>query len=281
MVCFSYASDIHLGFYAPEEMPHFVWDPESDVLLLAGDVMDGLKKRYIDWVLETCEGRQGLLTLGNHELHGSRRDKVLRELTAAFSGTHVRLLLNDSVVIGGIRIAGTDLWTDYCIHGDAATAGRAAEQAMTDYRRITVKESHVQGNRFRRLRAADTQRWHGEARHFIQETLNTSAEPIVLMTHHGPGLASIPERFRDDILSAAFASDLEPLFEGAARAPVVHVHGHVHDRVQYRMSCGTWVLANPHGYHRVDAAHSGFRAQARFRVDKNGDVELISSVDSP
>lgn len=272
-VCFSYASDIHLGFYPPSKLPDFQWSPESDVLLLAGDIMDGLKKRNIDWVLSTCEGRQGLLALGNHEVYGSRRDKVFRELTAAFSGTHVKLLLNESMVINGVRIAGTDLWTDYALHGDAATAARAAEQTMTDYRRITVKEDRALGARFRRLRAADTQRWHGEARRFIQETLDTSEEPVVLMTHHAPSLASVPKCYRDDVLSAAYASNLEPIFEHALRPPVVNVHGHVHNQVRYRMACGTWVLANPHGYYEIED-QSGFHAQSTFSVYHDGSVKL-------
>lgn len=273
MICFSYASDIHLGFYPPEKLPVFDWNCESEVLLLAGDIMDGVKKRHIDWVLETCAGRRGLLTLGNHELYGSRRDKVLRELTAAFSGTHVKLLVNDSVTIKGVVIAGTDLWTDYALHGDAATASRAAERAMSDYQRIRVKEHRAQGTTFRKLRAADSRQWHGEARQFINQTLNTSAQPVVLLTHHAPSLSSIPEQHRKDILSAAYASDLERMFADSARAPVVNVHGHVHNQVRYRMTCGTWVLANPHGYYNLED-QSGFDAQRVFRVDQDGTVEL-------
>lgn len=256
-------------------LPQFQWRPNTEVVLLAGDIMDGVKPHYIDWVLQTCEGRRGLITLGNHELYGSRREKAVRELIAGFSGSHVQLLLNQSVVIGGVRIAGTDLWTDFSLQGDVLFAGRDAETSMSDYRRIRVKD----GNRFRRLRAADTQQWNREARAFIRRTLDSSNEPVVLMTHHAPSLASIPEDYRNGALAAAYATDMEGDYTAAAQVPIVNVHGHVHRALSYQMRCGTYVVANPYGYHERED-DTGFDPSRSFSVDSTGFLRVEDAINA-
>jgi Icc-related predicted phosphoesterase len=65
------------------------------------------------------------------------------------------------------------------------------------------------------------------------------------VTHHAPHPNSIPERYRQDILSGAFASDLTRLL-GRSR---LWVHGHMHDCMDYEVS-GARVVCNPRGYLR-------------------------------
>ena len=106
-------SDLHLAFDPPDDLYQLPVPGEADAVLMAGDIMDGCKRRYLDWVMESTAGKPVVITLGNHELYGTRRDKAIRECRSAFGGTHVHFLLNDSVVINGVRIAATDLWTDF------------------------------------------------------------------------------------------------------------------------------------------------------------------------
>lgn len=101
MLKFAHVSDLHLGFFPDSELPAMDWHPDARVVLLAGDILDGLRASHIDWVLEGCEGRLGLMILGNHELYKGRRDKAIRVLNNAFRGSHVSLLVNESVVIQG------------------------------------------------------------------------------------------------------------------------------------------------------------------------------------
>jgi hypothetical protein len=65
----------------------------------------------------------------------------------------------------------------------------------------------------------------------------------VVISHHLPSALSASDRFKDDLLSACFASGLGHLFEKME----LWVHGHAHDNFDYEAS-GTRVMCNPHGY---------------------------------
>ena len=67
----------------------------------------------------------------------------------------------------------------------------------------------------------------------------------MVVTHHAPHPGSLHPRYADDMLSAAFVSDLSSIIE--AGQPALWVHGHVHTSFDYRVGA-TRVLCNPHGY---------------------------------
>lgn len=56
---------------------------------------------------------------------------------------------------------------------------------------------------------------------------------------------SVPPRFREDVLTGTFASDLSELIDRGR--PDLWVHGHVHDSCDYRIG-DTRILCNPRGY---------------------------------
>jgi hypothetical protein len=56
-------------------------------------------------------------------------------------------------------------------------------------------------------------------------------------------MRSVPEGLRQDPLTPAYASDLEPLFGKAD----LWCHGHIHASVDYTVG-GTRVVSNPRGY---------------------------------
>jgi hypothetical protein len=65
-----------------------------------------------------------------------------------------------------------------------------------------------------------------------------------VVTHHLPHRRSVHPRYDGDMLSPAFASDLDHL----VRAPVaLWVHGHTHESMDYFVN-GTRVVCNPRGY---------------------------------
>jgi hypothetical protein len=59
--------------------------------------------------------------------------------------------------------------------------------------------------------------------------------------------------FRDDILSSAYASNLEPLI--LQYQPQYRIHGHIHTTIKYEVG-STKVICNPNGY--IDEPYNGF-----------------------
>ncbi len=55
----------------------------------------------------------------------------------------------------------------------------------------------------------------------------------------------MPDRFKNDLISAAYASHLDALVEQSGAA--LWIHGHTHDSFDYFIG-GTRVICNPRGY---------------------------------
>ena len=75
------------------------------------------------------------------------------------------------------------------------------------------------------------------------------AEPFagktVVVTHHAPSSQSVHPRYARDLLTPAFASNLENLVDGNRVA--LWIHGHMHESFGYEVY-GTRVVCNPRGY---------------------------------
>ena len=66
------------------------------------------------------------------------------------------------------------------------------------------------------------------------------------MTHHASSKVSAAARWKNDPLTACYASDLEWLLSENIS---LSVHGHMHDSSDYILN-GTRVVCNPRGYSR-------------------------------
>ena len=75
------------------------------------------------------------------------------------------------------------------------------------------------------------------------------AEPFdgktVVVTHHAPSSQSVHPRYARDLLTPAFASNLEKLMDGDRAA--LWIHGHMHESFDYEIY-DTRVVCNPRGY---------------------------------
>jgi Icc-related predicted phosphoesterase len=87
---------------------------------------------------------------------------------------------------------------------------------------------------------------HRAAAAFLARFLQIkSHRKTVVVTHHAPSASSVPPEHSGDWTSAAYASDLENLIKDFG--PAVWVHGHVHERLRYRIG-KTTIVCNPRGY---------------------------------
>ena len=151
---------------------------------------------------------------------------------------NIHLLEREGVEIGGLTFLGCTLWTDYCYGGvrEQARAMHWASQRLNDHRLIT--------NGQRIWSPQDCLEEHEASRAWLAAQLvRDRTRTKVVVTHHAPSSGSVQPSYRDDLLTAAFASNLDELVGKAA----LWVHGHMHAPADYRLG-GCRVVANPRGY---------------------------------
>lgn len=241
-------SDLH------QDWPENAWDPAAhapqdgfDVAVVAGDVHMPLT-RALDWLGERLPGVPVVYVPGNHDFwwdRGEERYTIRDQLAhgrdrAAALGIH--LLLDDAVLIDGIRFLGGTLWTDFRLGSFSLThAFRSAQgrDGMVDYRRIRT------GPRSRdRIEPEEVFSLHRATRAFLDaELARPNDGPTVVVTHHAPHPDSLADRHAH--LAWCDASDLsETLLD---RGPNLWVHGHVHRHLDYRIG-RTRVVCNARGH---------------------------------
>lgn len=230
-------SDLHLEF-GSLRLP----EVDADVTVLAGDIGVGLMG--LEWALQTF-ARPVVYVMGNHEFYGQRTMRELWEKARAkVAGTHVHLLENEAVEIGGMRFLGATLWTDFALLGDPQ-AGILAALGMNDYRNIATRRAGYGKNRVIRLTPQGTLEMHRESVSWLSRELRgRDGRPVVVVTHMAPHRGSLHPEFNHDPISPAFVSDLDPQVRMAAG---LWIHGHTHDTFNYRIGkCR--VVCNPRGY---------------------------------
>lgn len=245
-------SDLHREvWYRPQTWYEGKRDPfpafdldrsRPDAVILAGDI--DLGAQAIEWAQATFAGLPVLYVHGNHEAYGNDLGQLQTDLAAAASASENVYFLQRRVhVMGGVRFLGCTLWTDFNLYGidRYASAVTVASRSMSDYRRI-----HVAGDESRMFTPDDSVRWHAEDVAWLETNLSMPfTGKTVVVTHMAPSMRSVPEQFRDSLISAAFASNLERLVERVD----LWVHGHSHTSADYWIGHAR-VVANPLGYPR-------------------------------
>jgi predicted phosphodiesterase len=233
-------SDLHLELWK-EFAPKFdISISRPDVVVLAGDIHTGAKA--VEWAAQTFAGIPVLYVHGNHEAYGKNLDSVQAEIAEACEATsHVHFFNEDELIVDGVRFLGATMWTDFCLFGNDArqAAMREAEAVMTDYKRIRLANAG-----YRKLRASDTAKMHAIQKHWLKTKLAEEfSGKTVVVTHMAPSMLSVAERYADDMVSAAYASNLDELVKQAD----IWMHGHMHDSFDYQLGkCR--VVCNPCGY---------------------------------
>jgi Icc-related predicted phosphoesterase len=226
-------SDLHIEFQ-PFQIP----TTEADVVILAGDIH--VAKKGVLWAKEKIQDKPVLYVLGNHEYYGKAYPKLVDDLKELAIGSNITVLENDSIEIDGVRFLGCTLWTDFKLFGDPRVAGFNASEKMNDYRKIRVSPD------YRKLRSIDTSVIHNKSRSFLEKVFIANPDiPTVVITHHAPSLRSLSAHRHDDLLSAAYVSDLDE-FVANSRAKI-WIHGHIHTQQDYWIG-KTRVICNPRGY---------------------------------
>lgn len=187
---------------------------------------------------------------------------TLVEMRAAAREYGVHLLDNDEVIIDGpddsVRFLDLTMWTGFELGGADVKpwAMHEGQRGLNDFR---VIHEGVEGH-FSPQRSIEL---HKESLAWLEQKL---AEPFdgktVVVTHHMPSMLSVAERFKTDMLSACFASNLDRLFGKMD----LWVHGHTHDSFDY-VSSGTRVVCNPRGYQTYSGGPENFGLDPRLVME--------------
>lgn len=237
-------SDLHQEFGTTE----LNFD-NADVVILAGDTNLGTKG--IEWVKTKIKDKPVIYILGNHEYYKGYYPKTLNNIIEAAKNTNIFVLENNRIDIDGIRFHGTTLWTDFSIFGNPMHYGIICQGKMNDYKMIRRDPSYS------KMRTIDIFRIHNYSKIWLQESLeeSTSCTNIVI-THHAPSLMSVPEEYKTDPITAAYASNLEDII--LKYQPKYWIHGHIHTPVKYDIG-DTKIICNPHGY--IDEKYNGYEKE--------------------
>jgi Icc-related predicted phosphoesterase len=251
-------SDLHLEFGPLELSADVRFGRLADVVLLAGDIHT--KRRGPRWAAQTFTQPVAII-LGNHEAYGDSLTACIAahrksaEDASQARANPVRALERETWSLTAadgtpVRIIAATLWTDFAFFGAARQADvmHDAHLRMNDFRMIRLPDALRDESR--RLEPMDLLRIHQESRFYIESVLAVPFDGVsIVMTHHAPSGRSIAAEYRDDPITAAYASDLEALIEQTQ--PLLWVHGHTHRSFDYRIGA-TRVVCNPRGYYGSD-----------------------------
>jgi predicted phosphodiesterase len=215
-------------------------DPdEYDAVVLAGDIHT--RTQGIRWAASTFS-KPVLMTLGNHEAYGQHLHALMIEAhQTAQAFPNIHLLDNSSVVIDGVRFVGATLWTSFTLFGeDLHLVGKCLSEAknrINDFSNIRFGSTGW-------MSPSDSVKLHRVSVAYLERELQQPFDgKTVVVTHHLPSMKLVADKYKTDLLSSAFASNLDKLVEQAD----LWVAGHTHDSFDTQIGKCRCIV-NPKGY---------------------------------
>lgn len=234
-------SDIHLEFckFDPPQV-------DCDAVILAGDI--GSSFNGIHWSADKF-GSSGVPIIyvpGNHEFYGWDMTKWTSEAGVVARERGVILGDCSSTILEKegeqpVRVLSATLWTDFALYGvnSIESCGKATQRCLYDYTAIRKDDFALTWEDTRAI-SLRTQFWLKSA----AKNAKKSGEKVVVVTHHAPSERSSALHFRNDPVTAGFASNMESFAEKYVDC---WIHGHMHNSSWYNIG-NCLVVANPRGY---------------------------------
>jgi len=118
---------------------------------------------------------------------------------------------------------------------------------------------------YRKLRPFDTRNVHSKTISELEQFFATSEEgsKSIVITHHAPSIRCLTEKRKDQIISAAYASNIVQIKEWQ---PKIWIHGHIHHTHDYHIG-STRVIANPRAY--IDDPNPNFNPNLVIDLNEN------------
>lgn len=199
-------SDLHLEFAAFNPEP-----TDANTVVLAGDI--NVRSSGIESARETFPDQEIIYVAGNHEFYGSQRLELILKLQEQCALYEVHFLDNRAIQLQTdndekpVRFLGATLWTDFLLFGDELREKciMYGEMHLNDFRRIGDGRIDFSPQKSIQL--------HKQSLFFLKGELDVPFDgETVVITHHLPSMHSVAERYKLDLLSACFASELSHFF---------------------------------------------------------------------
>lgn len=243
-----YASDLHLEMAANRRyMQNNPFEVTGDVLVLAGDIFnlqDSAPPCPEFWEWASANYREVLIVPGNHEFY--HNCDVLANGNNWSWQIHHNIHYHQNRVV---RIDNTDfilstLWS----HIDPE-AEEHIGQEMPDFKMIMYNQH--------RLTPADYNTENESCLAFIKNSVTEStAEHIVVVTHHLPTMAVVAPKHKRSLLNSAFANELSSFIADSRIDAWIFGHSHANEEA---IIGNTRIVSNQLGYvYYREHLHNGF-----------------------
>ena len=249
-----YMSDLHLEFTLNQEYIHDFFEGETgDILLLAGDIMylkDSIfiRRRFLTELSQKYS--QVLIVPGNHEFYAYNDIKAYGDSWQIELRPNIHYYYNKVVHIGDTDFILSTLWSKL----DPLQEKRI-QQGMSDFYQIGYNGEWLTPRHYNEE--------HENCVSFIREAVEKStADKIVVVTHHAPSLQTVAPQHQNSILRSAFASDLEDLIRNSRID--YWVYGHSHTNIDCQVG-QTKIVCNQLGYISSNE-HLGFNYNKFFEI---------------
>lgn len=251
-----YASDLHLEFSANSS--YLKLNPLKvigDILVLAGDIGylgDTNSEKHPFWDWASGNYRQVIVIPGNHEFYQLFDIDKLHNGWSYSIRPNVTYYYNAVIPLGNhTELIATTLWS----HIDILDAFQT-EATISDFKRIRSGSVPLSWVRFNEE--------HVRCFHFLAESVKRStAEYIIVATHHVPSYELMSREFNGSTLNGAFTVELGGYI---ADSPIEYwIYGHSHRNVD-KVIGKTRCLSNQLGY-VFQNEHNSFSPNSYIEIE--------------
>ena len=226
------ASDLHLEmwpFALPSTTKQFQADLDRDVLVLAGDIMDGRRQQGLDFLAVELDRSPIIYVPGNHEYYHSSKKEVDKFWTE-YDRTHEHFYyLNDRVLE----------WNNFTIYGAEWCSDFWGNTNHKRYYSPYISD-------FNLIKGWSTSLHIDEHRRINQRLQQLAGKLDIVITHYPPTLAAIDqELYANNRLNGYFINNKENLVRDVNAQ--LWIAGHTHSPFDYQVG-NTRIIGNPRGY---------------------------------
>lgn len=254
------ASDLHRECHdTPPEMDI----PTCDVVVLAGDI-SGMKDA-LDYCSEVAQS-QGVPVIfvpGNHEYYKGDYTE-LSAYARSYADPVVHVLMDNTVVIDGVRFIGATLWTDF-------TSGSRGHKGQIQRNRILAgkyindfRVIRMSNDRDDRLRPDHVVEFFKQScDYFRQQLAQPFAGKTVVVTHFCPSITLEDPKYKGSEVSPYFNANCDAIIQ--QYQPDFWLYGHTHHCVDTFIG-KTHIYSNQYGY-RSEWGYTGYRPQLLIDIE--------------